>query len=218
MKHISTTAPPLPSLPRCFSPCPEQTCAPISSSRRFIYDNMARRCASWRLLVLVAAIVPTACHRGPLLHVSRQQHVPASGQQLLATASAPRRSVPSTKQVLEIGGLFSACTLLSLLSDTLTKKILQRDRSLTTTVTFFHFAMSALGGIFVVLLPMLLRPPPEDAEVAPDQLPPLRLADTGAVLPLALCQARKMPRPTGHRHRPSAALTTGRPHGRRSAF
>ena len=81
----------------------------------------------------MAVIAPTACHRGPVLHVSRQHHVPASRQQLLATAATPRRSVPSTKQVLEIGGLFSACTLLSLLSDTLTKKILQRDRSLLIT-------------------------------------------------------------------------------------
>ena len=52
--------------------------------------------------------------------------------------------------MLEVGALFAACVSLSLMSDTLTKRVLQQDRSLTVTVTFFHFAMSALAGTVVV--------------------------------------------------------------------
>jgi solute carrier family 35 protein E1 len=88
-----------------------------------------------------------------------------------------------------VGALFAACVSLSLLSDTLTKKILQQDRSLTVTVTFFHFAMSALGGTVVVpVLAWLARSKPAIGE-EPVELPPLSLRDWGVLVPLVCCQA-----------------------------
>ena len=94
--------------------------------------------------------------------------------------------------MLELGALFAACVSLSLMSDTLTKRVLQQDRSLTVTVTFFHFAMSALAGTVVVpALAWLARSSPaaEDGAKSAPPLPPLRLHDIGLLFPLISCQA-----------------------------
>lgn len=91
--------------------------------------------------------------------------------------------------MLEVGALFAACVSLSLMSDTLTKKVLQQDRSLTVTVTFFHFAMSALGGALVVpALAWLARSNPGDEDKSAS-LPPLSRSDAGILVPLVFCQA-----------------------------
>ena len=118
---------------------------------------------------------------------------------LIAAADSSSGELQTPKQraraVLEVGALFAACVSLSLMSDTLTKRVLQQDRSLTVTVTFFHFAMSALAGTVVVpALAWLARSSPaaEDGVMSAPPLPPLRLRDMrdlGLLFPLISCQA-----------------------------
>ena len=126
----------------------------------------------------------------------QQALVPHRARALVAAADCDPSSRDHTARrarvVLEVGALFAACVSLSLLSDTLTKKILQQDRSLTVTVTFFHFAMSALGGAVVVpTLAWLARsnPASEDGSVT---LPPLSRRDAGILFPLVCCQVRSL--------------------------
>ena len=114
----------------------------------------------------------------------------------VAAADSSSRGLQAPQQraraVLEVGALFAACVSLSLMSDTLTKRVLQQDSSLTVTVTFFHFAMSALAGtVMVPALAWLARsnPAAEDGAKSTPPLPPLSLRDMGVLFPLICCQA-----------------------------
>ena len=149
-------------------------------------------------LLSTARLHPSVLDSTPRLRGGAKQPALAAhrARALIAAADSSSGELHAPKQraraLLEVGALFAACVSLSLMSDTLTKRVLQQDRSLTVTVTFFHFAMSALAGTVVVpALAWLARSSPaaEDGAKSAPPLPPLRPSDIGLLLPLISCQA-----------------------------
>ena len=150
-------------------------------------------------LLSTVRLHPSVLDSAPRLRGGAKQPALAAhrARALIAAADSSSGELHAPKQraraLLEVGALFAACVSLSLMSDTLTKRVLQQDRSLTVTVTFFHFAMSALAGTVVVpALAWLARsstPAAEDGAESAPPLPPLRPRDIGLLFPLFSSQA-----------------------------
>jgi drug/metabolite transporter (DMT)-like permease len=99
---------------------------------------------------------------------------------------APRKSRFS----MEVAILFTFCTLLSLMTDMLTKHILSVPQvwsGLSVTVTFCHFFISAICGAFC--LPALAWYKRHFGTPAPPAAEPLSWTALRALWPLGLCQA-----------------------------
>ena len=139
----------------------------------------------------------SSCHELNWLPSAHNWKRPHRQQQQLAYLSAA--SPPSQPlKVLRISLMFALCTFISLLSDSLTSHILKAyaREGLAISVTFFHFAMSALCGLIIVPVLQWSRTQharPEETISSADWLqrwlgvPSIGMV-AAAIGPLALCQ------------------------------